>query len=291
MGTIPLVKTQNQLWGDWYIISEGRAIGDNLVAIEAADPLQYFLQSFAVDPPATNYTFYGRYVGGDGSDQREPLASVWGVRYLQPNPVFAGGTDLFVWRDSKCGRDEAHSCEDGPLWANLEERQVVDFSLDEDAVEICGSREFGAGGGISPNPPGTRDDRLCFPIETGRYTVGGNNLNVQHDFGWLYLNLNHTLDVPLIVNDPDDPDDDIIYCDSLTGYFGDIAQSYVVASVDNDAADNFFNVGLPAVQLASACDFRGTDIDGNPATGGGPFAGDEDGDEFVEDDIPLGPVP
>ncbi len=235
------VKTQNQLWGDWYIIDEGRAIGDNLVAIEAYNDQQYPGEDFA----AGDYTFYGRYVTALATDQREPSGSVWGARYLQPNAVFTGGTDLLVWRDAKCGRDAPWSCTDGPVWANLEETQVVDFSLSEDAIELCGSvGGSSGGGGVSPVPTGTNPDELqCFPIETGRYEVGGGNLNVQNEFGWLYLNLNHTILLP-----------DATECDSASGYFGDIAQSYVTASVDNDTGDALFNVGFPAVQLASACD-------------------------------------
>jgi hypothetical protein len=205
------VKTVNQLWGDWYIIDEGRAIGDNLVAIEAADDVQYAGQQFA----AGDYTFYGRYVTALATDQREPLGTVWGARYLQPNPAFTGGTDLLVWRDAKCGRSTPWSCTDGPAWKDLDETQVVDFSLDEDAVELCGLIITTGGGGISPVPPGSQQPVVCFPIETGRYGVGDNNLDVQHDFGWLYLNLNHTLDLSAAATTGE--------CDDDFGYFGDIA--------------------------------------------------------------------
>jgi hypothetical protein len=75
------------LWGDWFILQAGRAIGDNLVAIEAYNDRQY--GDYAAGFPPTNdspftidpqngvfetYTFYGRYVSGLGTDQRESLA-------------------------------------------------------------------------------------------------------------------------------------------------------------------------------------------------------------------------
>jgi len=77
-GTAGVASNVNQLWGDWFIVQDGRAFGDNLVAIEAADDIQYPMQQFV----AGDYTYYGRYVAGLATDQREPLASIWATRYF-----------------------------------------------------------------------------------------------------------------------------------------------------------------------------------------------------------------
>ncbi|MCP3958666.1 MAG: hypothetical protein GY719_12505 [bacterium] len=234
----------NQLWGDWFIVQDGRAIGDNLVAIEAAD---------AMDPfTAGEYTFYGRYVDGLATDQREPLASTWATRYFQPNALFDGGTDLLVWRDSKC-QVSVQSFNNGcvpttgtPPWWPLDETQVVAFDLQEDATEICTDipGEPG-GGGISPPPgdiPGVGVQ--CFPLETGRYAVGAGDLTPPYEFGWLYLNLNFTLG---------DTSGSPTPC-STDGIFGEIAQSWVTTELDSESgAAGTLSVGFAATQLTSAC--------------------------------------
>ena len=100
----------NQLWGDWFIIDPANAFaqGDNLVHIEAHDsPFAGTLlpdgRGVNTSNNPTGYTFYGRYVFPNGSpngqDNREPLGTAWGARYLNGGP-FSGGTRLVVWRDA-----------------------------------------------------------------------------------------------------------------------------------------------------------------------------------------------
>lgn len=228
----------NQLWGDWFIVQEGRAIGDNLVAIEASDS-----QAFAPG----DYTFYGRYVDGLATDQREPLASTWATRYFEPGSAFSGGTSLLVWRDSKCqttvsGFDNGCVPTSGtPPWWPLDETQVVSFDTQEDATEICQSTTQMGGGGVSPPDPDITTERFCFPLETGRYRVGEDDLDPPYDFGWMYLNLNFTLG---------DTSGSPTPC-STDGIFGEIAQSWVSTELDSDAGA--FSVGFAATQLTSAC--------------------------------------
>ena len=239
-----LTNETNQLWGDWFIVQDGRAIGDNLVSIEA-DP-----NGTAFAPG--DYTFYGRYVDGLATDQREPLASTWATRYFQPNALFDGGTDLFVWRDSKCqvsvsGFNNGCSPAAGtPPWWPLDETQVVSFDLQEDAFEICTDipGEPG-GGGISPPPPDIPGEGVqCFPLETGRYAVGDGDLAPPFEFGWLYLNLNFTLG---------DTSGSPTPC-TTDGLFGDIAQSWVITELDSEGgAAGTLSVGFAATQLTSAC--------------------------------------
>ena len=239
-----LTNQTNQLWGDWFIVQDERAIGDNLVSIEADPNGAFFLPG--------DYTFYGRYVDGLATDQREPLASTWGTRYFQPNVFFTGGTDLFVWRDSKCqvsvsGFDNGCVSTGGtPPWHPLDETQVVAWDLQEDATQICTDVPgVPGGGGVSPPPVDIPGQGIqCFPLETGRYAVGEGDLDPPYDFGWIYLNLNFTLG---------DTSGSPTPC-STDGLFGDIAQSWVITELESvGAASGTLSVGFAATQLTSAC--------------------------------------
>ncbi|HWM89345.1 MAG TPA: hypothetical protein VN493_01110, partial [Thermoanaerobaculia bacterium] len=98
---------QNVLWGDYFHVnsSENFASGETLVHIEACTPGNGYIGYVGTGTSGVNtcpmapgdYTFYGRYVGGLGTDQRESLATQFGVRYLNGG-AFDGGTDLVVWR-------------------------------------------------------------------------------------------------------------------------------------------------------------------------------------------------
>ena len=87
----------NQLWGDWFIVDDanGFAQGDNLVHVGPDNPLWDDLQPNTSGVNTSNnphgYTFYGRYVAAGGSpngqDNREPLGTTWGTRYIGANGV------------------------------------------------------------------------------------------------------------------------------------------------------------------------------------------------------------
>lgn len=118
-------------------------------------------------------TFYGRYVGYDRSDGREPLGTTWGFHY----DLGAGsGTEIEVWRDSGIDQ-EPFRCsrlgEEG--WYPLDQTQVVAFDEQEDAVEICSDQD---------------EPVYCFPAETGKYLFGSRDLAVPYAAGWTFLNLN-----------------------------------------------------------------------------------------------------
>ena len=81
---------------------------------------------------------------------------------------------------------------------------------------------------VSPQPPG--DQIIPFPAEAQRTAVDGEDFPVSFDFGWLYLNLNHTVNI--------DPRED-----------PDAAQAWVTAVMD---ADGRFSVGFDAIQLDNA---------------------------------------
>ncbi len=83
--------TTNRLWGDIIYVdfTANSAQGTEAIPIWANSSL--FTSS-------DTFTFYGRFSGWDGRDERVPLPSVWDQRFLNGGP-FAGGADLIVWRD------------------------------------------------------------------------------------------------------------------------------------------------------------------------------------------------
>jgi PKD repeat protein len=116
-----------------------------------------------------DYTFYGRYVGGDGSDKRQPLASVFESHYLNGG-AFTGGTKLLVWRDTKSPSAEPLECGDLPEWGPLPENQIVVF--DE-------------GGNVTFDGEGER-----FPWATQRVDVG-DSVPIAAPAGRVQVDLNH----------------------------------------------------------------------------------------------------
>ncbi len=234
-----IASNVNQLWGDYFIVDPQNdfARGSNLVHIEADD------EFVGGD---SGYTFYGRYaLITSSNDNREPLGTTWGVRYLN-----GGGfdqTSLTVWRDATmtdindsgftCGT--AGTADIGPAWHPLNETQVVAFDEAENFEELCGAFFGPPGPPISPPEDPEFGDPVCFPLETQRVQVGAGTLAPAYDFGWLYLNLNVGLDDGGGVPDFD------------PGTDGTLAQSYVEAGY---SAFGAYSVGLPAIELTSACE-------------------------------------
>src|SRR5258708_14957615 len=89
------VTFQNVLWGDYFYVNSAQnfADGDTLVHVEAS-----------LTNPATTtagrYPFYGRYVGWNPSDHREPLPTTFVGRYATGD-TFSGGPSYVALRDSK----------------------------------------------------------------------------------------------------------------------------------------------------------------------------------------------
>ncbi len=87
-GGTGIASNDNVLWGEYRIVDqpENMAYSDLLVPIEASNFV------------TRGYTFYGRRVNGDASDNRERLPSLWEARHV------AGGlfqaASVQVWRDS-----------------------------------------------------------------------------------------------------------------------------------------------------------------------------------------------
>lgn len=252
-GGAGVANNENRLWGDWFLVDSANdfAQGDSLVHVEA-DGRRNAAQIPAEDPETgealTDYTFYGRYLPApsDGRDNREPLGTIWGSRYL--NGGTFDGTDIVIWRDTTAldgtpvaRGEEGDWCGGGPSWFPLGQTEILVFNESEDAVEVCFS-----------------DDRFdfpqrvpCYPFATGRYFFGDVPVDVPFDFGWAYLNLNQQDDDPIGDHD--------------FGADGDIAQSWVVTL---HRAQGRYSVGLPAVELASACLDFNERVNGSVQEGG-----------------------
>ena len=96
-GGTGIASNANVLWGDYFLADPANAFaqGDQLVHIEAMDSVQ----SGFWDPG--DYTFYGRYLTFDASDNREPLATTWATRYFSGTAgPFNDDSDILCWRDS-----------------------------------------------------------------------------------------------------------------------------------------------------------------------------------------------
>lgn len=189
---------RNVLWGDYAIINpaQNSEIGSSLVHVESCQAGGFlgYVGNGAGNCPfvAGDYTFYGRYVGFDGSDQREPLSTLFGTRYVNEG-TFNGGTDLLVWRDTKLpptGANGKHGCSKTPAWFPLSQSDVVGFDEQENPTDLCFVLD-----NFSPAIGGAQ---ACFPLAAQRVATStgnplGDPLNPPAPFGWLYLNLSHTV--------------------------------------------------------------------------------------------------
>ncbi len=131
---------------------------------------------------AGQYTFYGRYVGWDASDNREPLSTMFAARYVnggakaeKPKQVFPPGTSFFVWRDTKLSYKSTSppgtfACDATPAWYPLGIESVKAWDEQED--------EEDASSGVS------------IPAATQRVRVNGPDFPLSYDAGWALLNLN-----------------------------------------------------------------------------------------------------
>ncbi len=161
-----IASSKNVLWGAVFVANSKAVRSDLLVHVEAGSSMP------------GDYTFYGRYVGFNGSDGREPLGTTWGARYSTGS---RNRTDVIVWRDSTAVQ-RPFSCdalgESG--WYPLGQTQVVAFNDSSDPIELLFDSETG-----EPVPG--------FPAETQKVKVGSGDLKVApFKSGWIYFNLLHT---------------------------------------------------------------------------------------------------
>jgi hypothetical protein len=229
-----IADNRNILWGDYFYVNSAQnfAQGETLVHVESCPTPSVGNGAGHCPFIPGQYTFYGRYAGVAGQDQREPLSTVFATRYINGG-IFNGGTDLIVWRDSKTvptGANGPHSCASSPAWFPLNQTDVVAFDETENPTDLCFTGDV-----ISPPLGGAE---TCFPLEAQRVSLSGGNV-IGADpvppspFGWIYLNLNSTVaGVSYPAADPS------------------IMQNWVTTVMD---ADGRFSVGYDAIQLDSAC--------------------------------------
>jgi hypothetical protein len=115
-----------------------------------------------------------------------------------------------------------------PAWYPLGQEGLVIFDEEENPV-LAESSPF--------SPPPVDEGSLPCPAEAQRARVGGPELPVPFEFGWLYLNLNTTV-AAAGANPPEDPA---------------AAQAWVTTVMN---AQGRFSVGFDAVQLDSATNVR-----------------------------------
>jgi len=190
--------SRNILWGDYAIVNpaQNSEVGSSLVHVESCDATGFlgYVGNGASNCPfvAGDYTFYGRYVGFDGSDRREPLSSVFATRYANGG-TFTGGTDLLVWRDTKLpptGANGKHGCNKTPAWFPLSQSDVVAFDEQENPTDLCFVLD-----NFSPAIGGSK---ACFPLAAQRVATSTGNplgypLSPSASFGWLFVNLSHSV--------------------------------------------------------------------------------------------------
>ena len=186
------VTNQSLLTGEVFYVDQLHAIarGDNLVHIHASgtDPLT---------STSGNYTFYGSYNGFTALDNRQPLPTEFGARFVNGNftlgPVVTptspawgmppaspppGSTSLIVWRDTKVAQGY-FSCNVPPSWFPLPQEGLVAFDEQEHPQVVSGSTLF-----TFP---------IGFPAAAQVVQVGGSQLPVSFASGWLFLDLNATV--------------------------------------------------------------------------------------------------
>lgn len=220
-GGFGVASNVNFLWGDYaYVDRRRKAVkGGNLVGIraDAADSL--------TNAPG-NYTFYMRHVAATAIDNRQPLATNFGGRFVNDpkDPFFPGGTEIYAWRDSKSGNPSPFTCGTAPPWFPLNQEQIIVFDEEENPQVPV----------LPPVPPLPPEVVIPFPAMAQKVRVGGPALPVLFERGWIFMNLNTSVAGGVLHNDPT------------------AAQAFVTMSLQSKAS----SVTHPASPFDSASDPR-----------------------------------
>ena len=121
---------QNYLLGDFFFI-------DTATSHVQAQPAVHIEASASDARTSTvgRYTFYGRYVGWNAADNREPLSTVWEI------PFTTQETDVVVWRDSRVSQ-EAFTCGTPPSSYPLGSEGLLAFDMQEAVTELSATQPF-----------------------------------------------------------------------------------------------------------------------------------------------------
>jgi hypothetical protein len=157
---------QNYLLGDFFLI-------DSATSHAQAQPAVHIEASGADARTSTTgrYTFYGRYVNWNASDNREPLATSWEV------PFTTNETDAIVWRDPKVNQ-AAFTCGTQPGYYPLGSEGVMAFDMQETVTDLSATQPFTTNvtrtriGGAAL-PVTSKNGTLVFSSNTTAFGVSG----------------------------------------------------------------------------------------------------------------------
>lgn len=155
-GAAGIAKVDNTLWGDHVIVdfAGNFAQGSEAIALWA-DPGHFSGTDI--------FTFYGRFSGWDGRDDRVPLPYRWDQRFFNGGP-FAGGASLVVWRSPNSAEASPVTCGTAPAWWPL---TATLGAMDEQAANYA-----------------TLDPTACH-LATQRLDV--TSMAIPYAFGWIQL--------------------------------------------------------------------------------------------------------
>jgi hypothetical protein len=172
---------RNIFWGTYLTIDRGtkRTLNGSLVHVRASYN----------DPEVTvigQYTFYGRLTQTkfSAADKRQPLGTTFGARFVNTTGAgFPTSTSLIVWRDPKV-KQSAFACGTNPTWYPLGQESLAVFDEQEevDVAEVDPVAPVTPGAVLTP-----------FPAATQKVKVGGPDLPVAFQRGWIFMNLNTTV--------------------------------------------------------------------------------------------------
>src|SRR4029453_12374875 len=112
----------------------------------------------------SGYPFSGRYVNGDGRDNRQPLGTRFAATYAQGGSA-GFETILTIWRDTKTAGGTPVACASGPAWAPLSAPEQTVWDEEE---------------GVSSLPA----SKARFPLATQAVKVGSSAMPITDAFGW-----------------------------------------------------------------------------------------------------------
>ncbi|HEV8238746.1 MAG TPA: thrombospondin type 3 repeat-containing protein [Thermoanaerobaculia bacterium] len=157
-----IASNDNVLLGEYSYVDGTRGIAQGEQAVHiVADQAAY----------GTGYTFYGRYVGGTASDNRQPLGTRFAASYAQ-NPSRGIKTIYTVWRDTKSPSVAAVACGSLPAWAPLSAGAQIAWDEEE---------------GVTTVPASSKR----YPFATQAVEVGSGELSFPESFGWTIFDLGH----------------------------------------------------------------------------------------------------
>lgn len=153
-----VASNDNAIWGEFFLVHPGQDLAQG----EAAVHLVADADKFSGGP-----TFYQRYVGAGGRDNRQPLGQRYGVRFANGG-VFDGATQLLVWRDTGVRDARPMPCGQQPAWAPLPMQDGLVFDEEENSTLLGASS-------------------MHLPVAAQEVHLGTSALPVSTLFGWMIL--------------------------------------------------------------------------------------------------------